>query len=216
MGLFDKIDTSKIKEATKSVTSSLKEASDKSKELKQPVEGAIKRYGVTYLGGLSHLPSKKSGEIGFNILHDCFYFKPTSTSVEWFQEMAIPYNSITNFEITTRTLSTSELLLTSDARGLETDNNIEITYTNYENISILLRIEMLTGITVAGQAVKCKEMMDLLRSEGILNKFNIQGNAPVQQQDVLGQITKLNELMQMGIISIDEFNWKKQELLTKL
>lgn len=239
MGLFDKIDTEKLKdmakstadkaldvskntadkakEATKKASDAYKEGAEKSKELKQPVEGAIMRYGVTYLGGLASIPSKKTGEIGFNVLENSFYFKPTSTSIDWFEEMEIAYKDIKKFEITTRTLSTTELLLTDDAKGLQTDNNIEIEYVTAEGKVLLLRIEMLTGITVAGQAIKCKEMMDLLRGEGILDKFSTSDNkAVVQQDDVITQIKKLNELKELGVITEDEFNTKKGELLIKL
>ncbi len=235
MGFLDKFDKEKFKsiantvgekakEVSKSTSDALKEASEKnkeisakSKELKQPVEGAIIRYAVIYLGGLAELNTKKSGEIGLNVLDESFYLKPTSSSIEWFEEMSIPYNKIKKFEITTRTLSTSELLLTSDAKGLQTDNNIEITYINNDDKTVLLRLEMLTGITVAGQAMKCKEMMDLLRSESILDKFDVEGNKPiVQQDDVITQIKKLNELKELGLISEDEFNSKKSELLKKI
>lgn len=41
-----------------------KKFSEKTKKMKQSVEGAIMRYGVTYKGGLAKYPKQQSGEIG--------------------------------------------------------------------------------------------------------------------------------------------------------
>lgn len=225
MGLFDDLKKKaseagkKIAESGKGFSDSMKQYSDSSKEAKAPVEGAIIRYGVVYLGGLAQYPKKHSGEIGFNIMPDSFYLKPTITTKEWFEDMVIPYDKIIKFEITTRQMTMAEQMMTNDARTLEQDNNIEITYTDDNNTEVLLRLEMLTGISVAGQAVKCREMMDILRQQGILKKLNEEqaGNtAPIGGQSIPEQIAKLNELKEAGILTEEEFNSKKSELLAKM
>ena len=114
MGLFgnDKIDgmfekaketlkdtTDKTKKAFAESSEQMKQHNAESKNMKAPVEGAIIRYGVTYNGGLAKYPKAQSGEIGLNVLEDCFYLKPTMTTVEWFEEMAIPYEKIKKLEL---------------------------------------------------------------------------------------------------------------------
>ncbi len=97
------------------------------------------------------------------------------------------------------------------------DNNIEITFTNSDGEELTLRLEMLTGISVDGQAVKCKEMLDLLRQNQILKKIQRgQNQNVVIQDDIPTKIKKLNELKEAGILSEEEFQQKKSELLTTL
>ena len=64
MGFFDKdAIIGKLKtikdaavESTKKVTNEIKKNNEESKAAKAPIEGAIIRYAVTYLGGLPNLP----------------------------------------------------------------------------------------------------------------------------------------------------------------
>ena len=77
---------------------------------------------------------------------------------------------------------------------------------------------MLTGVSIYGQAGKCVEFMDVLRQNDIPDKFikETTQNTTEAQVDVLGQIEKLSELKEKGILSDEEFNSKKEELLKKL
>lgn len=200
----------------------IKKFSEDSKALKAPIEGGIARYAVTYKGGLSEYPKQKIGEIGLNIMSDCFIFKPTSTAEEWFKEMSIPYERISKLEIVERKVSNTEWLLSSsnsDMKAMEQKNNIEITYEE-NGQSLFVRFEMLTGISIFGQAKKCVEFMDVLRQNGILNYFsgneNVQKGNQVQETDILSQIEKLSKLKNEGILTDDEFMNKKKELLDRL
>ena len=236
MGLFgnDKIDgmfekaketlkdtTDKTKKAFAESSEQMKQHNAESKNMKAPVEGAIIRYGVTYNGGLAKYHKAQSGEIGLNVLEDCFYLKPTMTTVEWFEEMAIPYEKIKKLEIVERKISNAEWLLSSsrsDMKAMEQKNNIEISYIDSDNKNQLIRLEMLTGVSIYGQAGKCVEFMDVLRQNDIPDKFikETTQNTTEAQVDVLGQIEKLSELKEKGILSDEEFNSKKEELLKKL
>ncbi|MBO5248028.1 MAG: SHOCT domain-containing protein [Clostridia bacterium] len=98
-------------------------------------------------------------------------------------------------------------------------NNIEITYVNEGGDDFTLRVEMLTGITVYGQAEKCRELVDLLKEKQILKKLNKADQkdaAPAGQPDVLDQIEKLAKLKEAGILSEEEFAAKKAKLLETL
>lgn len=86
-------------------------------------------------------------------------------------------------------------------------------------------MEMLTGISVYGQAAKCREMLDLLREHEILAIFEknmAQSNifrantVQVATIDIAEQISKLATLKEQGILSEEEFVAKKTELLAKM
>ena len=225
MGLFDKqalgekfsAIKDKTKETVKKASDNIKEHHEASKEAKAPIEGALTRYGVSYVGGLIQYPKRKSGEIGLNIMENSFILKPTS-GAGWFEQMEIPYDSVHDLQIVKRTVSAAEGLMSSNSADLATDNTIEITYINPENIETVLRLEMLTGLTVNGTAVKCKEMIDFLRQKQILPRLlkkNQAAAAPVQD-DIPAQIQKLNALKEAGILTDEEFQAKKADLLAKM
>ena len=233
--LADAINTTK--NATKNITGKvagsfaesageMKKFSEETKKMKQPVEGAIMRYGVTYKGGLARYPKQQSGEIGLNIMEECFYLKPTIGTNDWFEEMAIPYAKIKSLEIVERKISNTEWLLSSsdsDMKAMEQKNNIEIEYEDVDGNEQFIRLEMLTGISIYGQAKKCVEFMDVLRQNGILKKFagnrnaaqNMQGQQMSGMQAgetqaangdvILEQIEKLAGLKEKGILSEEEY-----------
>ena len=108
------------------------------------------RYGVTYKGGLARYPKQQSGEIGLNIMEECFYLKPTIGTNDWFEEMAIPYAKIKSLEIVERKISNTEWLLSSsdsDMKAMEQKNNIEIEYEDVDGNEQFIRLEMLTGVS---------------------------------------------------------------------
>ena len=71
-----------------------------------------------------------------------------------------------------------------------------------------------------GQARVCQEMLDLLRTKGIMKQFRgTESNKPDNasgSDDILGQIEKLAKLKDQGILTEEEFNQKKSVLLEKL
>ena len=223
MGFFDKdAIIGKLKtikdaavESTKKATNEIKKNNEESKAAKAPIEGAIIRYAVTYLGGLPNLPKKRTGEIGLNIMPESFYLKPTKTSEEFFEDLVIPYDTVQDFEIVKRTVSMSEGLMSSNSQNLAVDNNIEITYLDSNQEELTLRLEMLTGFSVDGQAVKCKEMLDILKQHKILKRLKKDSSSPaVVADDIPTKIKKLNELKEAGLLSEEEFQKKKAELLS--
>lgn len=195
-----------------------------SAEAKAPIEGSIARYQVVYLGGFPKKPNKKTDPtaFGFNIMPDSFIFKPElETKNSWFGDelFTIPYDKVVKFEIVKRQVSTTEFMLSSngDTKSLEQENNIQITHLDDEGNELMTRVEMLTGVTVYGQAEKCRELMDLLREKKILGKLNKDTQKPAAQaDDPLEQLKKLNSLKEAGVISEEEFNAKKADLLAKI
>ena len=125
-------------------------------------------------------------------------------------------------EIVERTISNTEMLLSSGNNNsdLRQKNVMEIKYLDEAGDEYVVRNEMLTGFTVMGQAKVCQEMLDLLRTKGIMKQFrgtgNNQSNNASSGEDVLKQIEKLATLKESGIITEEEFNQKKAVLLEKL
>ena len=197
---------------------------EQSKQSKLPQEGGLIRYEVTYKGGHPNfqLEKKKSPYIVLDIMPDRFSFLATSQSENWFTGFEIPYNRVVSLEIVERTISNTEMLLSSggDNSDLRQKNVIEIKYLDEAGDEFVVRNEMLTGFTVMGQAKVCLEMLDLLRTKGIMKQFkgteNSNSNNAFGGDDVLKQIEKLAALKDSGIITEDEFNQKKVVLLEKL
>ena len=212
-----------MKKAWDDSSAAMKANSEENKALKQPLEGAIIRYEVIYLGGLPEYPKAKHGcALGLNIMQDKFIFTKTATSKEWFAGYEIPFDKITELTIEKRTISNTEMFLGGgNDPNQQQENNICIAFELEDGTELMLRVEMLTGVTIYGQATKCREFMDVLRQNGILKIFkqNKPAEAPAAQAaqpDVLGQIEKLASLKAAGILTEEEFNQKKAELLAKL
>ena len=170
----------KGKEMAVKGATSLKETASETKEklaqqfaddkaFRAPLDGAIIRYGVTYLGGLPKYPKKLTGELGMNIMPDCFHFHPSST-LKMEEDTIIPYSCVEKLEITRHQITNAEMMIASgtDMKSMEQENNIEISY-RVDGKLLVLRVEMLTGVSLYGQAGKCREMMDVLRQNEILD-----------------------------------------------
>ena len=221
----------KFEQAKSDINKATKEMKDKNDELKklkqeakEPIEGAIERYQVIYLGGFPNKPKRKidSLSLGFNIMEDCFIFKPEYLAkTEWFgdENFVIPYEKVYKLEVVKRQVSTTEHIMSNgDSKSLEQLNNIEISYIDDNGSEQMTRVEMLSGFTVYKQAEKCREFLDLLREHNILSKIN-KGKSKLSKyncDDILQQIEKLSELREKGILSEDEFNKKKSSLLERM
>jgi hypothetical protein len=76
---------------------------------------------------------------------------------------------------------------------------------------------MLTGVSVMGQAVKCKELEDRLNTHEIRQKFltakPVQSNGNSELSSVADELTKLAKLKEKGIITQTEFDNEKSKLM---
>ena len=208
-----------VKKSIEESKTSMQEANAANKEMKKPLEGAIVRYEVIYIGGLPEYPKAKHGNaIGMNVMEDKFAFRKTSTSKDWFEDFDLLYDDVTDIKIEKRTISNAEFLLgAGNDANQQQENNICITFCR-DGVELVLRVEMLTGFSIYGQATKCREFLDVLRQNNILNKLqkpsDQTNNAP--QIDIVEQIEKLAALKASGILTEEEFNAKKAELLSRL
>lgn len=180
-------------------------------------------YKVVYKGGHPDHPKSRAGEIRMVLTPEAFQLNPTLGSKKFWTPLTIPYSRVSDVAIVARQVSTFEGLAGGlDSRQLNQDNNIHIDYLDSSGNEVLLRFEMLTGVSVMGQAGKCREFQDRLRNLGIRKKFR--GATPAEapapaappQVDVMDQLKKLAELRDLGVLDETEFAAKKAELLGRL
>lgn len=187
---------------------------------KEEEEGLIESYGVVYKGGHPEYPKEKAGKIEFKVFEDRFEFLPTMSTKKWFKGLTIPHNRVLDLQIVQRQVGTVEGILGGlDSRQLNQPNNIHISYESDSGEKVVLRLEMLSGITVMGQAKKCQEFEDRLRTHHIREKFcSVQDEAAQEKpgEDIPAQIEKLAALRDKGIISQQEFDTKKADLLLRM
>lgn len=171
---------------------------EESNELKKLLEGAIIRYEFTYVGGLDDIPKAKSGAWGMNVMPDRFAFRTTITTKDWLYNLDIPYDDITDIRIEKRTISNAEMWLGAGNDANQQQKNIVvIEYNDANGRKATLRVEMLTGFSIYGQAAKCKELWDFLRKEEILDKCKKSEQKSQNGgsgDDVIVQIEKLVKL----------------------
>lgn len=177
-------------------------------------------YSVIYKGGHPDYPKSKAGKIDFYTCSDRFEFSATLGTKDWFKGLVIPFDTISELQIVQRQVGTVEGLLGGlDSRQLNQANNIHITY-NSSGQEVTLRLEMLTGVTVMGQAQKCLEFEDRLKTNAIRSKFSQQSSDNETDNnavlDIPSQIEKLASLMDKGVLTKTEFETKKAELLAKM
>ena len=224
MGFMDKLKetasaaSESVKKGFSDASAQIKADNEEAKELKKPLEGAIERYEFTYIGGLPDIPKAKSGAWGMNIMPDKFSFRVTRTTKDWLYDLDIPYSDISDIRIEKRTISNAEMFLgAGNDANQQQENVIVLEYTDKEGKKATLRVEMLTGVTIFNQVAKCKELMDLLRRNDILDKIKKgEGGAQPVADDIPAQLEKLAKLKEAGILTEDEFNAKKAELLAKM
>ena len=207
-----------VKKVIDESTNSFKESQKENKELNQTLEGAIARFDVTYISGLSNYPNAKLGSfIGMNIMPEKISFRKTSTSKKWFNDFDIFYESILEINIEKRTVSTIEMVLDfKDGINHEQETVICIVYQKDTGEELTLRVEMFTGITIYRQAAKCREFMALLRQHGILKKIKQKKEINDSNDNILGQIKEIALLKDDGILTEEEFQSKKKALLEKI
>ncbi len=185
-------------------------------------DGLIDSYIVTYKGGLRELPKAKIGKIRLDILADRFCFSADNdVARKFWTDMEITYLNTGAVEVVDRTVSTFEGIAGGvNSRQLNQKNNVHFSFVGPDGPTVL-RVEMLTGVTVMGQAKECQEFEDRLRSHQIRSKFGAGAVASPSTQGVshgagpslADELAKLASLRDHGILSAEEFEAQKNKLL---
>lgn len=177
----------------------------------------IAEYKVIYRGGLPELPKAKVGGIMLRVWADAFAFEPTTSSKKFWQPLAIPFAAITDVQVVTRQISGAEAFLSSGSGGgtrdLQTDNNLHFHYVDASGQPLILRVEMLTGVTVSGQAKKAAEFNDLLQTQGIRAHFRQASASAGAAPSGVDNLAKLGEMFQQGLLTQAEFDAAKAKAL---
>lgn len=174
----------------------------------------LEAYHVNYRGGLPQLPKAKAGKIVFEIHPSYFRLKPASGSKGFWALLDIPFAAISEFEIVERNVSSFEAIAGGlNSRQLNQKNNIHISYAGSEG-QTLLRLEMISGVTVMGQAKKCAELADRLRNLRIREQFETSSLVIKENRSSLAdELDKLASLKANGVLSEEEFIAAKARLL---
>jgi hypothetical protein len=174
-------------------------------------------YTVVYKGGLRELPKAKHGKITLDILPDRFRLTAgNNVAQKFWADLDIPYAAVSAVEVTDRSVSTFESFAGGlNSRQLNQKNNIHFSYAGSDG-PVVLRVEMLTGVTVMNQAKKCQEFEDLLRSHQIPARFGAAAPAQAPAPQALSaadELAKLATLRDQGILSEEEFQAQKLKIL---
>ncbi len=193
-----------------------KEMQQQKKELKLLEKEAICSYSVLYLRGLDEHP-KRLFNIKMLVFDDRLLFKDDLGKQRF--NLTIPYTNIFDIHSEKRKVGSITGLISLGAGGgrrdFETENNFIIRYEDYQNQEQKIRFEMVTGITIFGQAQKVEEFLS--RIENFQSKFvNFTEAAKKEETDTATQIEKLASLYKKGILTKEEFEQKKKELLARM
>jgi hypothetical protein len=187
------------------------------KERNMGERDAEDRYQVTYKGGLAEGPKARLAPIKLILGADAFVLDPTTAAIRFWERLTIPYSSVSAVTIVPRHPGAIEGFLGGlDGHQADHDNNIQIEYVDAADTVVKLRLEMLTGITVTGQAKRCTEFEHRLRTLGIAARFRPASPGSPSTVDIPAQIAKLSALRDQGILTEAEFTAKKTELLGRL
>jgi hypothetical protein len=93
----------------------------------------------------------------------------------------------------------------------------EVTYLDNHNRKICVRFEMYHFKKKKKNVDACKEVVRFLKDQGFFCNFHFTHvPAPNAETDALAQIKQLAELHQAGVLTSEEFEAKKAELLRRL
>ena len=190
---------------------------------KLPQEGGIKRYEVRYRGGLPGYPREKEVSLNpviyMDVMPDRFSFLPNPKSASWFAGVEIPYSRVISLEIVERIVNTVEAIVSIGRENMDFSqrNVLELTYLAEDGEEYVMRSEMFTGLTTMGEARVCLELIDILRSNKLLKQFagRQEDAEPTQPKstDVVQQLRDFKDLLDSGVITQEEFDAKKKQLL---
>lgn len=92
----------------------------------------------------------------------------------------------------------------------------EITYLDDNNLQICVRFEMyVSSFYIGKNYIACEELMRVMKNNSVFDKF-ITSSQVSQPIDITTQIEKLSSLHESGVLTDDEFQIKKSELLKRL
>jgi hypothetical protein len=213
---------------------------------KRPTD-LLETYSVAYRSGIADLPHHKTASILLNLTTQFLVLEPTMASRKFWLRLSIPYENIFDITLAPHETSTVEGILggiggTNTSR-LSTDNNIDIRFVDAAGATHSLRVEMMTGLSVTGQAAIAQQLQNRLDLHGLRARFaapavtsapaaaptapldakpDASPRAPIapaaatSPDEIVALIGQLAQLNTAGALTDAEFAAKKAELLARL
>jgi len=170
----------------------------------------LRMWNVTYVSGLLSVP-KLRREIAMQLFEKGFCFTGS-----FFPDLWIFHNSIIDFKLATGWGDFWKKSIYDHGR----EKMIEITFFNATNEKTTLRLEMATNASPLASAFDeyhaCKELVCLMRSNGIFFRNSPSQPTTSASLSTLAQIAQLSELHKSGVLTDEEFETKKAELLKRI
>lgn len=190
-------------------------ADELSNALKENRRNTLPSFSVSYLGGLYEY-SEKVNDLTLYFSDDHIELKSgKSAGVSFYK--AINYPQITDFQIKTEQVINPSV-----------NDSSAIAYSRFFNFSTLLHIDFIDSVKGKDKALTLRlsvgigeharetgnNIIDLIKVNGYTDKFRKSGNSG--GDDIFMQIEKLAKLHKENIITDDEFESKKSELLDNI
>ena len=165
----------------------------------------LRSYKVIYISGFSTMPNLIRG-IYLSLYAEGFLVHGYGFSTLW-----IPYNSVVDFELSTGSGDVRRLTRYDASK----EKMINISYLNADQQKLVLKLEMSDAVYIFKNFAKATELVSLMRHYKIFDKFSSYQPSGLPA-DIITQIEKLAELNKSGILTDEEFQSKKTELLKKI
>jgi len=175
-------------------------------------------FGVTKRGFNEH---GLGADITMWLTHDEFIFFPDNRMYKnryGSQKLCIPHDRAISFEVKQSSSSPS---IGQVMRG-RPQNEFEIEYIGADDKYCQIRFNMRKyQLSPYGNQEECERLVRVMKAEGIFDKFiksesSPQSSSPQPQPDILAKVQQLADLHRQGILTDEEFEAKKTELLARL
>lgn len=135
----------------------------------------LETYSVAYRSGIAELPHHKTASILLNLTTQFLVLEPTMASRKFWLRLSIPYENILDITLAPHESSTLEGILGgiggNNTGRLSTDNNLDIRFVDAAGATQSLRLEMMTGLSVTGQAAIAQQLQNRLDLHGLRERF---------------------------------------------
>ena len=165
----------------------------------------LKSLKVRYTSGLSNLTQAPKA-ITMELFSEGFRFYGNN-----FPELWIPYNCVSEFKISRDGLS----LWRSSTMAYFNDRMIDIFYFNNEGEKATIKVEIPCPPFIFIPFTVRQELKAVMNEHGIFDKF-ASAKVANSSDEILSQIEKLAEMHKSGILTDEEFQAKKAELLSRI
>lgn len=171
-----------------------------------PPPDYIKKFEMQYDFGYPNYCYEKLKKINFFIMEDRFIIKAredTQGSEYPFDPIEIPFSSVSDVEYVEYHATSTRFF-----HGIE--------------MKIMINgVECIIGLKTASIVIEktlrqCQEFISYLRTNNYYAKFKKQDQKATSKDDIFTAIEKLGYLYRQGVLTFDEFQSKKEELLKRI